>query len=118
VPTYEGRLELTWTNKPLRLLAHDVKSKRDAARRWANYVSGDEKVGTRCATCWCPRPTSRTRRARGRHSRGWEARRGARHVPRRCCDRATGRRPTAHREGDYPGGTPARIAGNQREDAR
>ncbi len=23
VPTYEGRLELTWTNKPLRLLAHE-----------------------------------------------------------------------------------------------
>jgi type III restriction enzyme len=26
----------------------DVQGKRDAARRWANYVSGDEKVGT----CW------------------------------------------------------------------
>lgn len=23
MPSYEGRLELTWTNKPLRLLAHD-----------------------------------------------------------------------------------------------
>lgn len=23
MPTYEGRLELTWTNKPLRLLAHE-----------------------------------------------------------------------------------------------
>jgi type III restriction enzyme len=26
----------------------DVQGKRDAARRWANYVSGDEKVGA----CW------------------------------------------------------------------
>jgi len=26
----------------------DVQRKRDAARRWANYVSGDDKVGT----CW------------------------------------------------------------------
>src|SRR5207248_7419102 len=25
----------------------EVKKKRDAARRWANYVSSDEKVGTR-----------------------------------------------------------------------
>jgi type III restriction enzyme len=25
----------------------DVQGKRDAARRWANYVSGDQKVGTR-----------------------------------------------------------------------
>lgn len=23
MPTYEGRLELTWTNKPLRLLPHE-----------------------------------------------------------------------------------------------
>jgi type III restriction enzyme len=26
----------------------DVKGKRDTARRWANYVSGDDKVGA----CW------------------------------------------------------------------
>jgi type III restriction enzyme len=25
----------------------DVQGKREAARRWANHVSGDEKVGTR-----------------------------------------------------------------------
>jgi len=30
VPTYEGRLELTWTNKPLRLLAHE-----DGSYEWA-----------------------------------------------------------------------------------
>lgn len=29
MPTYEGRLELTWTNKPLRLLAHE-----DGAYEW------------------------------------------------------------------------------------
>ena len=67
-PEYEGRLELTWTNKHLRLLAHDdgryewvppsdyrvaevkmdkemesdsVKGKRDAALRWANHVNDD-----------------------------------------------------------------------------
>jgi len=63
LPTYEGRLELTWTNKPLRLLAHEDGSYQwvppsdyrvaevrllHAARRWANYVSGDETV----AACW------------------------------------------------------------------
>jgi len=31
VPTYEGRLELTWTNKPLRLLAHE-----DGAYEWVS----------------------------------------------------------------------------------
>ena len=30
-PTYEGRLELTWTNKPLRLLAHE-----DGSYEWVN----------------------------------------------------------------------------------
>jgi hypothetical protein len=92
-PAYEGRLELTWTNKHMRLLAHpdgsyewvppgdyrvaevrllhDVVTvgqvgrtrsvgnllirgdalnaltiaKREAAQRWANYVTADEQVG-------------------------------------------------------------------------
>ncbi len=31
MPTYEGRLELTWTNKPLRLLAHE-----DGSYEWVS----------------------------------------------------------------------------------
>jgi len=49
----------------------DVQGKRDAARRWANYVSADEKVGTRWRYLLVSEADVKT--ARG----SWEALKGA-----------------------------------------
>ena len=45
--SYEGRLELTWTNKQLRLLAHE-----DVSGRWSLKVVGHSGVVT-SVDSWC-----------------------------------------------------------------
>jgi len=46
----------------------DVKGKREAARRWANHVTSDERSPSGGAICWRRKPTSRPPEARGQRS--------------------------------------------------